>query len=257
MLKAIPLFFAALSAAVVAIPGISALGTEAWWPPDPGAQRLFRVVATVVGAGVLLIAFLARGRIAAAPGRVVGPACALGLVLSLALVYAYSSSLDRAVLDYTYENVPRKAIVPFGVGSWATDEVLRAVQFVQPPGGDRPRTPRDVTREHLEPAFQKFDTGMKSLIPKDEVSRTVRSLLLLYCVASASLILTFMTAGIRLGWSLADGGEDGAEAGNAGEGAGTEEPGPEARGPDAVDGRGRSGGRSRSRAGRRTRRPPT
>jgi hypothetical protein len=206
-MKAIQLFFVALSAAVVAIPGMSALGTEAWWPPGD-ASTLFRAVATVAGSGVLLLMLLARARIAAAPARYAGPACVGGLFLALSLLFAYFALLERAVVEYEYYGVDRSVVVPFGVGSWASEELLQQARKLPPtPGLAVPRTRAQVTREHVRVLFATWGDGMKPFIPGSRTWRTWGILLFLYCGCITLLVATFTGAGIRLGsWEL--GGDD-------------------------------------------------
>lgn len=205
-MKAIQLFFVALSAAVVAIPGMSALGTEAWWPPGE-ASTLFRAIATIVGSGVLLLMLLARARIASAPARYAGPACVAGLVVAVSLLFTYFALLDRAVVDYGYYGVDRSVLVPFGVGSWASEELLQRARELPPtPGLAVPNNTAEVTREHVRALLAQWGDGMKPFIERRRW-RTWGILLFLYCACITLLVATFTGAGIRLGsWEL--GGDD-------------------------------------------------
>ena len=198
VLKAVSALLTALGGAVVAIPGMSALGSEAWWPPG-GASQLFRVVATILGAGVLLMMLLARARIASA--RRGNLACGAGLVLALGLTIGYFVALDQAVLDFVYYRVDRSVVVPFDVGSWASPELLELTRNLDPPPGLEPAdTPAELDKAHLKPVYEKWGIdGVKPFIPPDEMRETIAKLLFLYCSCVTLLVATITAAGIRAG----------------------------------------------------------
>jgi len=197
-MKGMQVVFLALGSAFVAIPGISALVAETWWPP--GAE-VFRIAVTVAGAGVLAMVVLARRSVLALSERAARWVCTGAFAGALVLLFLYHVALHRAVVSYTYERARLSAVIPFGVGAWAS-EPLKSVlaEPVEMSGADPLESRHDVTWRHVQLGYEQLGPdGMAPFIPRAWQNLTLGLLLLHYCAVVSLIVLAFTTVAIRLG----------------------------------------------------------
>jgi hypothetical protein len=204
-MKGMQLVFLALGSAFVAIPGISALLEERWWPP--GAE-VFRIAVTVAGAGVLGMMMLARRSVLALSEQAARSLCLAAFGGALVLLFVYHVALHRAVVSYTYERTRQAAVIPFGVGGWASEPLKEVLQAVDLRGADPPASRHDVTWRHVALAYEQLGPdGMAPFIPRARLNLTLGLLLLLYCAVVSLIVLAFTTVAIRFGEPPAEEGE--------------------------------------------------
>lgn len=211
------LLFLGLGGVFSAIPGISALLVESWWPPE---AQIFRVAPTVVGVGVLAAALLLRRRLVRYHrSRLLGQAAG-AVAMGLTLLFAYSVALKRAVLEYVWTDTPERALVPYGLRSWAGDDLRGAIRVTGGPAPD------EVSLENVKRVAENFGpAALDTLIPAGPTNLTVAFLLLLYSVCIGMIVYGFALVGVRLqaegvslgGVEAEDHEDDELEDGDAGE----------------------------------------
>ncbi|HEX5725803.1 MAG TPA: hypothetical protein VFX98_10090 [Longimicrobiaceae bacterium] len=190
--------FLGLGGAFAAVPGISALVAESWWPPE---GEVFRVAPTVVGAGVLALMLLFREPIARVPLQSVVRGSAIAGVLGLGLMLAYSATLRRAVVEYPFGGVDERTVVPFAPASWISADLMEAVRRSEHPSGALApdARPGDVTREHLRETFAAWGpAAIEPMVPGGWRNATVAILLGLYSLCIGMIVFAFGLVGIRL-----------------------------------------------------------
>jgi hypothetical protein len=141
----------AIVAVAQAVPGYSILSGDDWHPPGMGP--VFAVTAVMVGAGMIGILFMARGRVLALRARVVVAVCLASLLLSLGLIVVYRTTLDARVVRYTWAEGEYAEMIPFGTSRWTGPVLLRRIRNAN---AGAPASAKKVRPSHVGRALQEY-----------------------------------------------------------------------------------------------------
>jgi len=194
----------ALAASVAAALAVIALKAAAWLITGSVGLLSDAVHSVVNLAGAsfaLLMVVLARRSVLALSERAARWVCTGAFAGALVLLFLYHVALHRAVVSYTYERARLSAVIPFGVGAWAS-EPLKSVlaEPVEMSGADPLESRHDVTWRHVQLGYEQLGPdGMAPFIPRAWQNLTLGLLLLHYCAVVSLIVLAFTTVAIRLG----------------------------------------------------------
>jgi hypothetical protein len=200
-----------LVAATSAIPGFALLADEAWSPPN---ARVFPVLASAIGVMIFGVVLLGRRRIERARRRTRAVLCVAAVAVGFVGLETYQYNLNTVARTYRYENLPpRRVVIPYGVGSWMTPDLLDRLHRALPPPRDT-ISAASVGRDDVVTALVYWGPlGLEKDLPAGWTELTNLALLLHYSLAVGLFVFAFSVLAVSIVREEADAPAPGAAAG--------------------------------------------